>query len=167
MSVSRKTFETAKKYMEIIKNPKYQKLLTIPRHTYTNTYDHSLRVARLAGVVAEKMGTNRESAEKVGLLHDFCLINYYDGSYTDKEWYLFRHPKDAVKNAKENGIELTKSEERAILTHMFPLAPIPTSRVGWAVTIADKIVAVYEEVTGAANVIRVAALKPARAFKKD
>lgn len=158
MSVSKKTFETAEKYGEIIKNPDFIKLRTIPRHTYTNTYDHSLRVARLAGLIAEKIGANRESAEKVGLLHDFCLINYYDGSYTDKEWYLFRHPKDAVKNTKKHGIELTKVEERAIISHMFPLAPMPTSRVGWAITIADKIVAVYEETAGVADAVKMLVL---------
>lgn len=143
MSLSDKTFNLALNYPEIIRNEKYKELLNIQRHIYTNTYDHSLRVARLSGYIAKKLGADPESAMKVGLLHDFCLINRHDGSYTGDESYLFKHPKDAVENSKP--FSLSKVEEKAILTHMFPLAPIPTSRIGWSLTIADKIVAIYEQ----------------------
>lgn len=34
------------------------------------------------------------------------------------------------------------------MSHMFPGGRIPTSKIGWALTIADKIVAVKEKLYG-------------------
>lgn len=145
MNLSEKTCSFINNYPEIIENSDFKKLRDIPRHGYTNTFDHSMRVARLSYLMAKRIGVDKESTVRVALLHDFCLINYRAEDYSkapDEECYLIKHPKDAVVNSKEYG--LTPKEERAILTHMFPLAPLPTSRIGWILTIADKIAAAYE-----------------------
>lgn len=145
MNLSEKTCSFINNYPDIIKNSDYIKLRDIPRHGYTNTFDHSMRVARLSYLIAERFGADKESAVKTALLHDFCLIDYRAEDYKKPEGescYLIKHSKDAVINSRE--YKLTPKEERAILTHMFPLGPMPTSKTGWILTIADKIAAAYE-----------------------
>ena len=138
---------------EILCNSGYRKLSSFPRHRYTNTMDHSIRVACVNLYLSERFHVAPESAIKTGLLHDFCLVNYYEEhhlpvSKRHKGIYAFYHPAEAAENA-EKITELTREEIRAIQSHMFPLSVhIPTSRLGWMLTISDKIVAVYESFYG-------------------
>ena len=133
----------------ILENKHYKELKNFPRHRYTNTYDHCLRVAVGTAFIASKIGVNIESAIKTGLLHDMCFANYYKQpliSHGERHTglYAFYHPVEAAENAiAEFG--LTKEEEKAIKSHMFPLSlHIPTSKLAWTLTIADKGIAIYE-----------------------
>lgn len=131
----------------IILHKEFKQLKDIQRHFFTNTYDHSIRVAVGAAIIAEIIGADIESAIKVGLLHDMCFV-----CQTERKehggLYAFYHPVEAVKNAKEH-FELTKSEAHAIEAHMFPLAVrIPTSKVALALTVSDKLIAIYEGLYG-------------------
>ena len=104
MNLSEKTCSFINNYPDIIKNSDYIKLRDIPRHGYTNTFDHSMRVARLSYLIAERLGADKESAVKAALLHDFCLIDYRAEDYKKPEGescYLIKHPKDAVINSRE------------------------------------------------------------------
>lgn len=138
---------------DILRNVGYRQLRNFPRHKYTNTMDHSIRVACVNLYLADRFHVSEESAVKVGLLHDFCLVDYYEEPHLDKSErhpgiYAFYHPVEAVENA-EGICELTETEKKAIKSHMFPLAVrIPTSRLGWLLTISDKIVATYESFYG-------------------
>lgn len=132
-------------YSHITSHRDYLSLRNIPRHSYTNTYDHSVRVAYLAAKMAEYTNTDVDSTIKTALLHDFCLTNYNEEN-DHPGWYLFYHPVEAAENAEQFG--LTKKEKRAILSHMFPMAMIPTSKLGWMITLSDKIIAVYEKTYG-------------------
>lgn len=134
-----------KEYEYITKEKDYVKLKDLPRHGNTTTYEHSIRVACLTGKIAEKMNADVTSAIKVGLLHDLCFVNYYEKN-DHPGLYMFYHPVEAVENSKK--YNLSKKEERAIMSHMFPGGRIPTSKIGWALTIADKIVAVKEKLYG-------------------
>lgn len=159
-----------KRYSEaenILKNKEYSNLKNFPRHHFTNTYDHSVRVA--CGVVwlAEKWGIDTESAVKVGLLHDMCFVDYYQDHNNPKELrhkglYAFYHPVEAVENAKRV-FGLNKTEEKAIKSHMFPLAiHMPTSKLAWALTLSDKAVAAYEGLYGIRMFNKAAAMIGAR-----
>lgn len=142
----------AKQHSEITENRKYQKLKDVPRHGSTNTFDHSVRVAKMAATLAPFVGVDAESAARVGLLHDFCLIDYHqiDKTIRDGRWYCFYHPEDAVENAEAEGFYLSYKEKRAIWSHMFPLSTsIPTSRLGCLLTLSDKTVAAQESFANA------------------
>lgn len=143
----------AERYKAITENHEYQKLKDVPRHGSTNTFDHSVRVAMMASSLAPYVGVDRESAARVGLLHDFCLVDYHivDKTIHDGRWYCFYHPEDAVVNAEKEGFYLSFKEKRAIWSHMFPLSTsIPTSRLGCILTLSDKLVALQESMANAA-----------------
>lgn len=145
MKLSEKQELLVADYSHITNNHDYLSLRDIPRHSYTNTYDHSVRVAYLAGKMAGYTRTDIPSTIKAALLHDFCLTNYHEEN-DHPGWYLFYHPVEAVENSEP--FDLTEQEKRAILSHMFPMAVVPTSKVGWMITLSDKIVAVYEKTYG-------------------
>lgn len=149
MELSEESIKLIKDYSYITKDEEYQKLKQIPRHTFTNTYDHSIRVALLSRKLSEILKTDCDKAIRAALLHDFCMVNYYEKN-DHKGLYIFYHPKEAVMNSKR--WHLAKIEEKAILSHMFPFGRIPTSRIGWSVTIADKIIAIYEKVYGVSRI---------------
>lgn len=156
MKLSNDSIQLIKDYDYITKDKNYQRLKSIQRHTFTNTYDHSVRVALLSGKIADKLNTDKEKAIRAALLHDYCTVDYnvkngHDGLY------IFYHPKEAIENSKK--WNLSKEEERAILSHMFPIGRVPTSRIGWSITIADKIVATYEKIYGLSK-IKSILLKP-------
>lgn len=145
MKLSNDSIQLIKEYSYITKDKDYQKLKSIQRHSFTNTYDHSIRVALLTGKIADKLNANKERAIKAALLHDYCTVDYNKENNHDG-LYIFYHPKEAVENSKK--WNLSKVEEDAILSHMFPIGKMPTSRIGWSITVADKVVAVYEKVYG-------------------
>ena len=155
MTLSDDAVRFAASYTEITRNPSYLQLLTVPRHGSTNTYDHSVRVAQLAHRLAPKLGIDPDSAARVGLLHDFCLVDYHKNdkdSGHDGRWYCFYHPEDAVKNSLAAGFPLSQKEQQAIRSHMFPLASsVPSSRLGCLLTLCDKAIAAQESFAGAAE----------------
>ena len=157
MNLSFKEYTFAEKHDYITHNEKYDKLRQVPRHGCTNTFDHSVRVAFLSSRLAKLVGVDPDSAAKVGLLHDFCLVDYHkdDKHVHNGRWYCFYHPEDAVINSENEGFILSHVEKKAIWSHMFPLATsIPTSRLGYVLTLSDKIVATQESLVSAAESIR-------------
>lgn len=133
--------------LKILQDTKYRELRNYPRHKYTNTYDHSIRVAVGAALIAKRLGADVESAIRVGLLHDMCFVRYYERN-DHKGLYAFYHPIEAADNANSE-FGITKAEARAIRAHMFPLAVrIPTSKIALALTLSDKAVAIYEGLYG-------------------
>lgn len=147
-NIIRKLEEISPEIKAILKHPKFLELRKFPRHGYTNTLDHSIRVADAALRFAERMGVDRESAVRVGLLHDMCYVSYYENRRIPKEerhpgMYAFYHPEEAAENAKKFG--LTKKELHAIRAHMFPLAVhMPKDKLGLVLTLADKKVSAEE-----------------------
>ncbi|OON88244.1 phosphohydrolase [Oribacterium sp. C9] len=147
MTLSDKELLFAEKHKHITHNDTYLKLKSVPRHGSTNTFDHSVRVAMMATDLAKFIYVDSESASKVGLLHDFCLVDYHkdDKDVHNGRWYCFYHPEDAVINSELEGFYLSYVEKKAIWSHMFPLSTcIPTSRLGYLLTFCDKVVATQE-----------------------
>lgn len=127
----------------ILDSDTFRELMKYPRHGTTNTYDHCVRVAVCMVWLSEKLNLDTDSAVKTGLLHDLCFVDYL-GKHDHPGIYCLYHPEEAADNAiREFG--LTRTEEKAIRSHMFPLAlHIPSSRLAIMLTIADKMVATYE-----------------------
>lgn len=131
----------------MIESPYFRDLLRFPRHIYTNTFDHSVRVAVCMAWLSTKMRLSTQSAVKVGLLHDLCFVDYTSPN-DHPGLYCFYHPEEAADNAKR-AYGLTPTEEKAIRSHMFPLSlHLPTSKLAWALILSDKLVAAYEVMYG-------------------
>ena len=55
MYLSTESEQLSSVYSYITNDSQYKKLKFIPRHSFTNTYDHSIRVALLASKIAKKI----------------------------------------------------------------------------------------------------------------
>ena len=59
------------------------------------------------------------------------------------EHQAFYHPKAAAENSATH-FDMTDRELDAILSHMFPLGPLPRNREAWIISFADKACAIAE-----------------------
>lgn len=127
---------------EILEDRDFRKLSGYTQHRSTTRMMHSMNVAYISWRIARKFGCDEKAAARAGLLHDFFLYNFKEEKDTN-EWQAFRHPKVAAKNSQEH-FDISKKEKEAILSHMFPLGPMPSSREAWIITCADKMCACVE-----------------------
>ena len=77
------------------------------------------------------------------MLHDFCVYDFKDQLPEGELHQAFYHPKAAAW-ASEEQFGIDEKVRGIILTHMFPLGPMPTCKEAWVVTCADKICASLE-----------------------
>lgn len=126
----------------ILKNEKFLSLSLYEHHQWTNRLMHSINVSYLSWIIARKLGCDASAAARAGLLHDFCPYDFKVKTPTG-EHQAFYHPKAAAKNSLQT-FDISDRERDAILTHMFPLGPVPKNREAWIVTLADKICATLE-----------------------
>ena len=82
-------------------------------------------------------------AAVAGMLHDFCVYDFKDQLPEGEMHQAFYHPKAAAW-ASEEQFGIDEKVRGIILTHMFPLGPMPTCKEAWVVTCADKICASLE-----------------------
>ena len=126
----------------ILNSSEFQKRKNYKHHGKISVYDHSLRVSKVAYILAKKLNKDYRSAAIAGLLHDF----YY------KDWQLnrkkgnvlkahgFRHASEALENSKKNfPFLINKKIENGIKRHMFPLNFIPPRYLeSWVICLVDK-----------------------------
>ena len=128
--------------LPILQNAKFQQLGRYTHHFWTNRLMHSLNVSYLSWRMADLFGADASVAARAGLLHDFCLYDFHEKTPTG-EHQAFYHPKVAAKNSKEV-FQISEREWDAILSHMFPLGPLPRNKEAWIIKVADKICALME-----------------------
>lgn len=126
----------------ILENPEFKKLNFYKQHLKTTRFMHSLNVSYISWLVAKKFGWDASIAARAGLLHDFCVYDFKD-KLPKGQIQAFYHPKVAAKTSDEH-FELYEKERQAILSHMFPLGPMPRSREAWVITCIDKFCACTE-----------------------
>ena len=131
-----------KEVEQIINNKDFQKLRYYKQHNWSDRLMHSINVSYLSWMMAKHLGCDTKAAARAGLLHDFCLYDFHEKS-ADGEHQAFLHPKVAAENSMEH-FDISEKERDAILSHMFPLGPLPKSREAWLITIADKVCAAAE-----------------------
>ena len=131
-----------KEVEQIINNKDFQKLRYYKQHNWSDRLMHSINVSYLSWLMARRLGCDAKAAARAGLLHDFCLYDFHEKP-ADGEHQAFLHPKVAAENSMEH-FDISEKERDAILSHMFPLGPLPKSREAWLITIADKICAAAE-----------------------
>lgn len=133
-------------YLEDVKNilisEEFLMLSRYVQHQWTNRLMHSVNVSYLSWLMAKKLGGNTKTVARAGLLHDFCLYDFKEKTPTG-EHQVFYHPKVAARNSDEV-FGISDQERDAILTHMFPLGPMPRNKEAWIITVADKICATME-----------------------
>lgn len=97
---------------------------SIPKH------DHLLRSVRFSYRLAQMLGADERVCARAALIHDI------DSRYGT----LTTHGAIAARWAAEQG----ESDEvcRAIISHMYPFGPSPTSREAWVLVLADKAASV-------------------------
>lgn len=127
---------------DILQNEDFLKLRLYRQHNWSNRLMHSINVSYMSWYLAKKWHCNKKVAARAGLLHDFCLFDFHEKPPTG-EHQAFFHPKAAAENSIEY-FHVSERERSAILTHMFPLGPIPKNKEAWIITLADKICATAE-----------------------
>ena len=101
-----------------------------------------MNVSYISWLLAKKLGCDAKAAARAVLLHDFFLYDPKQGR-PSRELQAFCHPKVAAANSKAT-FDITEKEKEAILSHMFPLGPLPKTQEAWIITGADKLCACVE-----------------------
>ncbi|PDW01548.1 HD domain-containing protein [Candidatus Viridilinea mediisalina] len=94
---------------------------SIPKH------DHMLRVARYSYMLAPLLGADQRTAARAAILHDL----------DSRLGTLTTHGAIAARVAAELGE--SEAVSLAIISHMYPFGPRPTTREGWVLAVADKL----------------------------
>lgn len=118
-----------------------QSILTIPnsksfngiRHFQTTRFMHSLNVSYISRLIARKLGWDAQTAARAGLLHDFCVYDFQRDKLPKGEIQAYYHPRVAASTSERHFLIFDK-ERQAILSHMFPLGPLPESREAWLIS---------------------------------
>lgn len=126
----------------ILNDSEFKKLTLYRQHFKTTRFMHSLNVSYLSWLIAHKLGWDSTAAARAGLLHDFCLYDFKE-KLPKGQHQAFHHPRVAAKTSGER-FEIHEKERQAILSHMFPLGPLPKSREAWIISCIDKLCAVME-----------------------
>lgn len=127
---------------DLLENKEVKKLDDFSQHIGTSRLQHSLNVSYYSFLISRRMGGDYRSAARAGILHDLYL---YD-RHVDKgdENHIFRHPKEALKNAQAL-TELNEIEKDAIVNHMWPLSRHnPRYFESYVVSAADKYTTLLE-----------------------
>jgi glycyl-tRNA synthetase beta chain/uncharacterized protein len=94
---------------------------SIPKH------DHLMRSARYSYRLAPLLGANQRVCVRAAILHD---LDSRFGTLTT-------HGAIAARLAADLGEPSEVCD--AIISHMYPFGPAPTSREGWVLVVADKL----------------------------
>ena len=122
------------------------------QHGSVTTYEHCMRVTRIAFWLNIHLRAHADEASLVkgAFLHDFYLYDWhkkgtFHGIRRLFEMHGFSHPGRACVNA-EQVFHITKKEQSIISSHMWPLTfrHVPSCREAIIVCLADKYCAVVE-----------------------
>lgn len=128
--------------LEILDSDLYQKTKKYMQHGDVSVYEHSIMVCCRCLHYADKAKNevDRKLLIKAALLHDyFCYDWHIDKDKSGGKKHAWRHPSIAAENALKD-FGLTKKEENAIRSHMWPLGKdsLPKTKEAWILLVADK-----------------------------
>lgn len=131
---------------DLIENEVVLEMKNYIQHGTTTCYQHCLNVSYYSYKVCKKLGLDKESAARAGLLHDLFLYDWHHHSI--KKPFLqkhgFTHPKKALDNANKY-FNINNVEEDMILKHMFPLTlKLPKYKETYVIILVDKICCIAE-----------------------
>lgn len=143
---------------DIVTHPLFLQLRDCPHHGGENSlYVHSVDTAKCAYQLARRFHMREDRVRAVtraALLHDFFgyswqseshrrFMSHYSGWKRVTHMHAFIHGAHAARRA-DRLFGLDERQRKAITSHMFPLAPVPTNSEAWVLTLADKLVASRE-----------------------
>ena len=118
------------------------------QHGTVTTYEHCLRVTRIAYWLNLHWHCHADEVSLVrgAFLHDFYLYDWHHCKDIT-HWHGFKHPQAALYNA-ETVFDLNDTEKDCIRCHMWPLTvtAVPHTREAVLVGTADKISSGWETV---------------------
>lgn len=122
---------------DILSHPKYRQMMSFDHHKPVSCHYHSVFVAYLTFKVSTVLGCDPVETARAAALHDFYLYDWYLTKHDELHaWY---HPKMAVINAQTYFGKLSDRQTDMILSHMWPLHPVPPkTREGMILTLIDK-----------------------------
>lgn len=125
---------------DILSHPRYIEMRGYNHHRSVSCHFHSVFVAYITFKACCYTDCNTVEATRAALLHDFYLYDWHHTKHDEHHaWY---HPKAARINAEKYFGKLTDLQTDMILSHMWPLHPMPPkSKEGLILTTADKICA--------------------------
>jgi uncharacterized protein len=161
--------------LQIFDNEEFRKRKRFIAHGKTSVFKHSIAVTEFAILRIAPFFRLTED-EKMSLvvaclLHDFypkqwgkspkITLLAYIKKLILRDMHGFQHGKWAVENAKLHFPVLMEDRKivDAITHHMFPLTLPPSSRIGWILTIADKVVSIREISLNAQNFLELVGIK--------
>lgn len=125
-------------------DPRCLRMKRYIQHGSVTTYEHAMRVSRMAYVVNLRMHAHADEAKllRCAFLHDYFLYDWHEKGHDDHALY---HPVKAAENARRD-FGISEQEMSIIASHMWPLPPlrIPMCREAWILTAADKICSLEE-----------------------
>ena len=139
------------------------------RHHYSTTcYQHCINVSYYNYLVCRKLGLNSKSAARAGMLHDLFLYDWRERKRKQGEKpHGMRHPKIALKNAKEH-FDIDKREEDMIVKHMWPLTiKLPKYAESYVIVAIDKYAAMMELGVHLGHVIKAKAKNAKTRYSKN
>lgn len=129
-------------------NPHAQHMKDFIQHGTVTTYEHCMRVVRIAFWLNRRLGLAADEVSLVrgAFLHDFYLYDWHHCKGIT-HWHGFKHPQAALYNA-ETVFDLNDTEKDCIRCHMWPLTvtAVPHTREAVLVGTADKISSGWETV---------------------
>ncbi len=128
---------------EFLDHPKILNMRQYPHHGNIDCLSHCIHVSYCGYLAGQKLGLDKNSLARAGLLHDFYLYDWHK-KINRKGFHGVTHPKTALTHAKQN-FNVNKLEENIILTHMWPLTLMPPKyRESILIMIIDKYCALFE-----------------------
>ncbi len=112
--------------VDLLHHPRVMETRTHIHHSIPK-HDHLLRSAHYSYRLAHLFRADRTTCMRAAILHDL----------DSRKGTLTTHGAIAARVARELGEP--EAVSAAIVSHMFPFGPRPTTREGWVLTVADKI----------------------------
>ena len=140
--------ELEKILQSLISDPRIIRMKDFTQHGNTTTFDHCVNVARTSYRINHALHLHADDKDLIltALLHDYFLYDWHDHSHP---LHGYTHADTAADNAVRD-FPLDTEEEKAIRSHMWPpnISRIPSSRIAWIISAADKICSAKETLSG-------------------
>lgn len=121
---------------DLISQEIVRRMMYYNQHGRMNTLLHCMNVSYTSYKICQCLNIDPYDVVRAAILHDFYL---YDWHKAKSIWqHALLHSSKVVRNIEKYHLPLNKKQKKMILSHMFPLAPIPSSLGGWILTLADK-----------------------------